>query len=79
MSGSPYTPPAPPPHERNGCMTVITVGIGVLLLLPGICALIIAGFDPKEALGDPTTLIAFLTFLALGAGGVALIWRALRR
>src|SRR5712691_6029614 len=62
-----------PPHERNGCMTAVMLAIGLLLLLPGICAIIIASFDPKEAFGDVTTLIWFLTLLAIAAGGILLL------
>ena len=72
----PHQPPLPP-HERDGCMTAILIAVGLLLLLPGVCALVIVGFDPKEALSNATTLIAFLTFLALGIGGVLVIRHAL--
>ncbi len=60
-------------------MTAVLLVIGLLLLLPGICAIIIASFDPKEAFGDVTTLIWFLTLLAIAAGGIALIRHALKR
>jgi hypothetical protein len=72
-------PPLPPPHQRNGCMTALAIAIGLVMLLPGVCALILAGFDPKEVLSNSSTLFAFLTFLAIGAGGIALIWWAVRQ
>lgn len=60
-------------------MTAISIAIGLVMLLPGICALIIIGADPKEVLRDSTTLSAMLSFLAIGVGGVVLIWWAVRR
>jgi hypothetical protein len=52
---------------------------GVILLLPGLCALLFGGaalFDGGKLGAD----IASLVFLGLvvGAGGVALIWAAIR-
>ena len=40
---------------------------------------ILVGLDPHEMMVDPTWALWMLTMLAAGAGGVALIWWALRR
>jgi hypothetical protein len=55
------------------------IGAGIVLLLPGVCAVLLIGLDPRRALSDPSTLSACLGFFAIAAGGVALIWVALRR
>jgi hypothetical protein len=73
-------PPAPtPPRPRSGCMVALMIVAGVILLLPGICALVILGGDPMEAVRDLNSAMALLGFLAIAAGGVALIWWAIRR
>jgi hypothetical protein len=72
-------PPAPPPSPGSGCLTALMIGIGILMLLPGLCAVLIVGFDPAHAFNDPTTVSALLGFFAISAGGIALIWVALRR
>jgi hypothetical protein len=53
--------------------------VGAILLLPGICGVLIAGLDPHELMVDPNTLLAVLGLIALGVGGIVLIWVAVRR
>jgi hypothetical protein len=72
-------PPPPTPSDSSGCLTVLMIGAGIVLLLPGICAIILAGLDPHEMMVDPSFMLALLGMLAIGAGGVALIRWALRR
>ena len=72
-------PPSPPPQARGGCATALMIGVGIVLLLPGICGIVIAGLDPHELMVDPNTLLAVVGLIAIGGGGVALIWRAVRR
>ncbi len=76
-------PPPPsdptPPSQRNGCLQALAILVGIVLLLPGICAIILAGLDPHELTVDPYMLMAILGMLAIGAGGVALIWWAVKR
>ena len=80
MSQPSALPPSPPPRpERSGCLTLLMIGAGILLLLPGVCAVIIFADSPKDALNDRTTLMACLAFFAISAGGIALIWAAVRR
>ena len=60
-------------------MTPILLLIGVVLLLPGVCGIILAGLDPHEMLVDRYWTALIVGLVAIGAGGVALIWWALRR
>jgi hypothetical protein len=77
MSDTP--PPAPlPPPQRSGCMTAFMVIAGIILLLPGLCALIFGGMSLTGG-GFPSDIISFImTGLLVGALGVVLIWYALR-
>lgn len=79
MSEPVFSRPPAPPQQRSGCLQALTIVIGVLLLLPGLCALFITGIDPKFLLHDPTALALIVVCLTIGAGGVALIWAAVRR
>ena len=72
-------PPSPTPPPRNGCLTALLIAVGIVLLLPGICGVILAGLDPHELMVDPNALAAVLGLIAIGAGGVVLIWFAVRR
>jgi hypothetical protein len=78
MSQTPIPPPSPP-SQRNGCLTALLIGVGILLLLPGLCAVLIVGFDPKDAFHDLGNVSALFGFFAISAGGIALIWWAVRR
>ena len=76
----PSDPSMPPlSNQRKGCVQVFAVLIGLVMLLPGVCGIIIAGLDPHELMVDPNTLLALLGLISIGVGGVALIWWALRR
>jgi hypothetical protein len=80
MTHHPQTPPPPPsrpPTQRNGCLTALMILAGSVLLLPGICALMIAGLD-SSVLTDATTVVVGLIFLAISACGIGLIYLALR-
>ena len=71
------TPPRPP-AQRDGCLMFVMVLVGVILLLPGLCALAFVVSDPRGMLTDwlGVSLVGICT--AITAGGVALIWVALR-
>jgi hypothetical protein len=62
---------------RSGCLTALMIGGGIVLLLPGVCAILIIGFDPR-GLANRDTLMACLSFFGVAAGGVVLIWLAVR-
>jgi uncharacterized membrane-anchored protein len=80
MSQTPISSgPSTPPPQRDGCLVFALVLVGAVLLLPGICALFFVGTDPKGMLTDSTGLGLVILCLAVAAGGVALIWMALRR
>jgi len=72
-------PIEPPAREPAGCMPLLVGIAGAIMLLPGLCAVILVGLDPHEMMVDPTWALWMLTMLAVGAGGGALIWWALRR
>ena len=78
VSSGPPMPPLPGPGHR-GCLQVLAILLGLMLLLPGLCGIIIAGLDPHELMVDPNTLLAVLGLISLGVGGVALIWWAVTR
>jgi len=67
-------PPRPNPGQR-GCLQLFAVGLGVLMLLPGLCVIILSGYAPKAA--HPNVLDTIV--LAVGAVGVGLIYWAVRR
>ncbi len=76
-SEAPPPVPMPPPPPRSGCMTAFMVIAGIILLLPGVCAL---GFgvatlaDPSAAGIMPLVLLGLL----VGFFGVVLIVAAIR-
>lgn len=77
---SPVLPPAPVPgRARGGCLTALMVIAGVILLLPGLCALLFGGASVIDA-GKIDSDIAPLVFLGLvvGIGGSVLIWAAIK-
>jgi len=77
-SGHAPTPPPPPPQPRNGCLTAFMVLAGIVLLLPGLCAVVFGVasiYDPRNGAGFmPFVLIGLL----VGFGGVMLIRAAIR-
>lgn len=77
----PPAPPVPPPptQKRSGCLTALMAIFGIILLLPGVCALLFGGMSVFED-GRIAPDIAPLVFLGvvIGIGGVALIWAAIK-
>ena len=69
----------PPPHQRSGCLTALMAIFGIILLLPGVCALLFGGISISDG-GRIDSGVALLVFLGLvvGLGGIALIWAAIR-
>ena len=64
--------PTPPAAERSGCLTALMILGGIVLLLPGVCAIIIMVGDWKSAMSS-STLPVLLIFLAIAFGGIMLI------
>ncbi|MCK1423665.1 hypothetical protein IVB14_31100 [Bradyrhizobium sp. 180] len=82
MSISDIPPPGLPPapaNKRGGCLTALMAIFGLVMLLPGVCALLFGGMSVVED-GRIASDIAPLVFLGLvvGIGGVALIWAAIK-
>jgi hypothetical protein len=74
--GPPGLPPTP--SRRSGWMTALMVVAGVILLLPGLCAIIFTSI----ALSQPGSGGGFFPFVAVGfvVGffGLIMIWTAFR-
>ena len=71
-------PPLPPRQGGSGCAAALMILAGILLLLPGLCALVFVGYDPKDMLTNPAWLLLVLMCMAIAAGGVALIRAAIK-
>jgi len=73
-------PSVPPPpavrRRRHPFVTFLMVVIGIVALLPGLCALIFMAMMPGG--GDSTLALLWLLCIATSAGGLFLIIRALR-
>ena len=72
-------PPPAPTNQRSGCLTALMAIFGIILLLPGACALLFGGISISDR-GRIDSDVAPLVFLGLvvGLGGVALIWAAIK-
>jgi hypothetical protein len=79
---SPPTPPGLPPVPRpaplSGWITAIMIIVGIILLLPGLCALVFGAIS----LSSPSSAAGIMPFvvvgLLVGFGGVMLIRAAIR-
>jgi formate hydrogenlyase subunit 3/multisubunit Na+/H+ antiporter MnhD subunit len=71
-------PESPPPAPRSGFLTAVMVLVGIILLLPGLCAVIFGLGEFTGSSVDPTVMLLVLIGLALGAVGIWLIWNAIR-
>ena len=75
---NPMPPPPPlPSRRRHPVLTALMIIIGVVALLPGVCAIFFMIALPGG--GDGTMALLWLVCLAISAGGIALIVRAVRR
>ena len=79
MSQPSALPPLPPSPPRNGCLTALLIGVGILMLLPGLCAVVLISFDPRHMLNNFEAVSALFGFFAISAGGIVVIWLAVRR
>jgi hypothetical protein len=75
----PASPPAPePPPVRSGCATAVMVIFGVILLLPGLCALLFTAIAITDR-SFPSDIVSFIVVGVLsGFVGVILIRAAIR-
>ena len=59
----PIAPPsrhAPPPPPRSGCATALMVIVGIILLLPGLCAILLTSLVPGHFGREEMQLVAGL-------------------
>jgi drug/metabolite transporter (DMT)-like permease len=79
MSQTPEMPPRlPPPQQRSGCLTAFMIIAGLILLLPGLCALLFGFGEMTSSSTDPVVTLLVLIGLVLGGVGVGMIWTAIR-
>jgi len=71
--GTPTLPPPPRP-PRDIVVSIIMVLIGLILLLPGVCAIVFAG-----AIGrDPGLIALWFICIMISIGGIVMIAKAFR-
>ncbi len=83
MSTIPPSPPEPPPglpppQRRSGCLVAFMIVTGLILLLPGLCALGFGFVELTSSSSEPVVSLLVLIGLVLGGIGVGLIWSAIR-
>jgi hypothetical protein len=79
MSTIPEPPPRPsPPAQRSGCLTAFMILAGLILLLPGLCAVIFGVGEFTSSSTDPVVMTLVTVGLILGAVGIGMIWTAIR-
>jgi hypothetical protein len=76
--GDPHWRPPPPANQRNGCLVAFLILVGLILLVPGVCGVILASQDVAEIARDPTALLIAAGLILLGVLGVVVIWLAIR-
>jgi hypothetical protein len=74
----PGVPPVPSPPPRNGWLTAFMVIVGIVLLLPGLCAIVFGVGNLGSSSPDPMITLLVFMGLAVGAGGILLIRSAIR-
>jgi drug/metabolite transporter (DMT)-like permease len=78
ISEPPPRPPPPPPQQRSGCLVAFMIVTGLILLLPGLCALGFGLAELTSSSTDPVVSLLVLLGLVLGGVGVGMIWSAIR-
>lgn len=77
-SGVATPPQIPPPAQRSGCATAFMVIVGIILLLPGLCAILFAGASAVQR-SFPSDIMPFIVVgLLVGFVGVMMIRAAIR-
>jgi len=77
-SPPPPLPPAPSEPPRSGWLTAVMVLAGIVMLLPGLCALGFGAIFITGPSGAGAFMPLVLIGLAIGFGGVMLIRSAIR-
>lgn len=82
MSEPAAEPPKPTPTLQHTGGEIAMILVGLVLLLPGLCSLILAiGSMPEWGKGDPilrALMGLWVLCFAVSGGGIALIWLARR-
>ena len=73
----PNTPWNKQSPQGSGCGGFLLMLLGLVMLLPGVCAIFFVVSDPKVLLPNAVGAGLVWFFLAIAAGGVALIWAAI--
>jgi hypothetical protein len=68
----------PPPPARSGCLTAFMVVVGIILLLPGLCALFFGFASLSSSGSEPIVSILVTLGLLIAVGGIFLIMAAIR-
>ena len=76
--GPAESPPSATGAQRHGCLTALMVVVGIVLLLPGLCALIFGGLSLGDSHVDSTVISLVLVGLLVGVAGILLIRAAIR-
>jgi hypothetical protein len=74
----PGSPPVPRPPPRSGWTTAFMIIVGIILLLPGVCALGFGALSLTNSRADPTVTMFVVVGLLIGFGGIMLIRAAIR-
>jgi hypothetical protein len=72
-SPPPAPPQLPPPAQRNGCLTALMIIAGLIMLLPGLCAIIFGVGSLTGSSMDPIVSVLVLLGLFVGFLGIMLI------
>jgi hypothetical protein len=79
MSTAPESlPPPPPPAQRSGCLTALMVVAGLIMLLPGLCAVIFGVGSLTNSSIEPILMVLVLLGLFVGFLGIMLIRAAVK-
>jgi len=80
MADQPPLQPSDQSSRRNPFVTALLIFLGILLLLPGLCSIILTAAILQDPGGFGNGGISLLaTCFMIGVGGVALIVFAIRR
>jgi len=74
--------PQPPARRPSAWLSALMILIGIILLLPGACAgffVAASVMDPPGFFEDSAIVALWLVCFMVAAGGIALIWLAVRR
>jgi hypothetical protein len=77
-SPPPAPPQLPPPAQRNGCLTALMVVAGLIMLLPGLCAIVFGVGSLTGSSMEPIVSVLVVLGLLVGFLGIMLIRTAVK-